>query len=105
MPVLISTSTSVPAPSCGVFGYEMAREIRTTSTVATISSEPTTTASAVRHERFDIGGATLLRAPLAVEPALQDQRGGLLVDHALALLARQISLEQHALGLRGGEPL
>src|SRR5436190_345009 len=65
------------------------------------ASEPTTTISAVRNERLDIRRKTLLRAAVAVEPPLEDERRCLLIDHGAALLARHIGIDQHALGLRG----
>ena len=50
-------------------------------------TEPMTTARATRTERFDIGGMTLLARALGVEPRLENERGCLLIDHLLALLA------------------
>ena len=42
---------------------------------------------------------------MRVEPPLEDERGRLLIDHALALASRQIRVDQDPLGLRGGESL
>src|SRR5512134_2182424 len=69
-----------------------------------INSVPTTTASALRNDRFDIE-QTLLAGALRVEPTLKDERRGLLIDHLSAARARDVCFDQHALGLRRGEAL
>ena len=52
----------------------------------TMITEPITTARATRNERLDIAGARpYSRAVACVEPRLEDQRSGLLIDHVLAL--------------------
>src|SRR5665647_1051122 len=74
------------------------------ATALTITSEPITTASAVRNERLDIA-RTLTGPAVHVEPPLEDETRSLLIDDALALCARDVRLDQDALGLRRGEPL
>src|SRR5688572_11919578 len=69
------------------------------------TTEPITTARATRNERFDIGELTLLAGAVRVEPRLENERGGLLIDHLLAFVARQIGSEQHALRFGGRETL
>src|SRR5258705_8395730 len=86
MPLLISTSTSLPAPPCASSGYDSARWMNQPAIATTRITEPITTARATRNERFDIGGTRLLAGALGVEPGLENERSGLLIDHLLALL-------------------
>src|SRR3954470_1179256 len=108
MPLLISTSVSLPVPAWASSGYENARWTIKPTINTTIRTEPITTARATRNDRFDIRAPTLpllLLPLLQVEPRLEDQRGRLLIDHALAFRSRHIGIDEDPLRLGCRETL
>ena len=102
IPVLTSISTSLPAPACVASGYANARCTKNPATPTTSTTDPITTASATLNDRLDICRLGPLY-PASIEPGLQDERRGLLIDHGAPLRAGHVGVDQDALRFGRGE--